>query len=106
MAWAGSNRPRSQLVEPPEVQPAYRALNTLAAAWVETFCNAGTFAVAPVAGDRVEKENSAIRDGVPTSASTNVLAAVFKLGRSAPTDPEVSRISATSRPQSLGSTGL
>ena len=88
--------PRSQLVPPPEVRPSIQVLTWFAPPRVDTGVN-GRFLLLVVLAGALEL-NSASWDGVPISELVKVFAAAFRLGRSAPTEPETSSTSATSRP--------
>ncbi|UGQ11358.1 hypothetical protein LO772_31955 [Yinghuangia sp. ASG 101] len=78
----------------------------MAPTFVDTDCSSGWLAATLVAGDARSNEKTAIRDGVPVSASANVSEAAFSCGSADPTDADRSSTRATSTPQCAGSRGL
>src|SRR5262249_55441469 len=103
-------RPRSQFVPPSlppgSVKPLILVFTVFAPAVVDTDVGGRVVLVAPAAGAFVANVKVPTVDGVPVSASTNEFAAALRLTRSAPTEFDRSRISATLTPHLAGKVGL
>src|SRR5690349_14569276 len=89
--------PRSQLVVPAADRLSIQLFTRSAFACVETGVSGRFWSLVGFAGAVAAKVNRPNRDGVPTSALVNVLAAVLRAGREPDTEPDRSRTNATLR---------